>query len=185
MDMGIVSEAARVGATCARVFRPARRRLLDTQAGVITVVSARKHPTSVARCIPPIVPALVRSGDGHVVVQQPRTDKRNTRRTKTPSGRQLRQGRRTASFRRALLTKRPPCSCFQLPPLSGGEDRIASAYADQMRRMAEQASLRFARSLMPMPLDFIRDDVYDKLQVAGKFSIRVHLFSRCRMTNRA
>lgn len=59
-----------------------------------------------------------------------------------------------------------------------GEDRIASAYADQMRRMAEQGITSICdMSLMPMPgCDFIRDDVYDKLQTAGKLGIRAHLF---------
>lgn len=59
-----------------------------------------------------------------------------------------------------------------------GEDRIASAYADQMKRMAEQGITSICdMSLMPMPgCDFIRDDVYDKLQVAGKLGIRAHLF---------
>lgn len=42
-----------------------------------------------------------------------------------------------------------------------GEDRIASAYADQMKRMAEQGITSICdMSLMPMPgCDFIRDDV--------------------------
>ena len=59
-----------------------------------------------------------------------------------------------------------------------GEDRIASAYADQMRRMAEQGITSICdMSLMPMPgCDFIRDDVYDKLQAASKLGIRAHLF---------
>ena len=59
-----------------------------------------------------------------------------------------------------------------------GEDRIASAYADQMRRMAEQGITSICdMSLMPMPgCDFIRDDVYGKLQAAGKLGIRAHLF---------
>ena len=59
-----------------------------------------------------------------------------------------------------------------------GEDRIASAYADQMRRMAEQGITSICdMSLMPMPgCDFIRDDVYDKLQTTGKLGIRAHLF---------
>ena len=59
-----------------------------------------------------------------------------------------------------------------------GEDRIASAYADQMKRMAEQGITSICdMSLMPMPgCDFIRDDVYDKLQASGKLGIRAHLF---------
>ena len=59
-----------------------------------------------------------------------------------------------------------------------GEDRIASAYADQMKRMAEQGITSICdMSLMPMPgCDFIRDDVYDKLQAIGKLGIRAHLF---------
>lgn len=59
-----------------------------------------------------------------------------------------------------------------------GEGRIASAYADQMRRMAEQGITSICdMSLMPMPgCDFIRDDVYDKLQTAGRLGIRAHLF---------
>ncbi|MFR2055084.1 MAG: amidohydrolase, partial [Collinsella sp.] len=59
-----------------------------------------------------------------------------------------------------------------------GEDRIASAYSDQMRRMAEQGITSICdMSLMPIPgCDFIRDDVYDKLQAAGKLGIRAHLF---------
>ena len=49
---------------------------------------------------------------------------------------------------------------------------------DQMRRMAEQGITSICdMSLMPMPgCDFIRDDVYDKLQTAGKLGIRAHLF---------
>lgn len=59
-----------------------------------------------------------------------------------------------------------------------GEDRIASAYGDQMKRMAEQGITSICdMSLMPMPgCDFIRDDVYDKLQAAGRLGIRAHLF---------
>ena len=59
-----------------------------------------------------------------------------------------------------------------------GEDRIASSYADQMKRMAEQGITSICdMSLMPMPgCDFIRDDVYDKLQASGKLGIRAHLF---------
>ena len=47
-----------------------------------------------------------------------------------------------------------------------------------MRRMAEQGITSICdMSLMPMPgCDFIRDDVYDKLQAAGKLGIRAHLF---------
>lgn len=77
-----------------------------------------------------------------------------------------------------MLTRRLP---WQLLPRCLewlGEDRIASAYADQMRRMAEQGITSICdMSLMPMPgCDFIRDDVYDKLQAAGKLGIRAHLF---------
>ena len=59
-----------------------------------------------------------------------------------------------------------------------GEDRIASAYADQMRRIGRAGITSICdMSLMPMPgCDFIRDDVYDKLQTAGKLGIRAHLF---------
>ena len=47
-----------------------------------------------------------------------------------------------------------------------------------MKRMAEQGITSICdMSLMPMPgCDFIRDDVYDKLQAAGKLGIRAHLF---------
>ena len=59
-----------------------------------------------------------------------------------------------------------------------GEERIAEAYADQMGRMAEQGITSICdMSLMPMPgCDFIRDDVYDKLQAQGRLGIRAHLF---------
>lgn len=67
-----------------------------------------------------------------------------------------------------------------------GEDRIASAYADQMRRMAEQGITSICdMSLMPMPgCDFIRDDVYDKLQTAGKLASEPICSPRCWMTSR-
>ena len=59
-----------------------------------------------------------------------------------------------------------------------GEERIASAYADQMHRMAEQGITSICdMSLMPMPgCDFIRDDVYDKLDAVGKLTLRAYLF---------
>ena len=59
-----------------------------------------------------------------------------------------------------------------------GEDRIAEAYAQQMQRMAEQGITSMCdMSLMPMPgCDFIRDDVYDKLQEEGRLCVRAHLF---------
>lgn len=59
-----------------------------------------------------------------------------------------------------------------------GEERIAQAYAQQMQRMAEQGITSMCdMSLMPMPgCDFIRDDVYDKLQEEGRLCVRAHLF---------
>ena len=59
-----------------------------------------------------------------------------------------------------------------------GEERIAEAYADQMGCMAEQGITSICdMSLMPMPgCDFIRDDVYDKLQAQGRLGVRAHLF---------
>ncbi len=59
-----------------------------------------------------------------------------------------------------------------------GEERIAEAYAGQMRRMAEQGITSICdMSLMPMPgCDFIRDDVYEGLERAGKLTLRAHLF---------
>lgn len=59
-----------------------------------------------------------------------------------------------------------------------GEDRIAEAYADQMGRMAEQGITSICdMSLMPMPgCDFIRDDVYDRLQAQGRLGVRARLF---------
>ena len=68
-----------------------------------------------------------------------------------------------------------------------GEDRIASAYADQMRRMAEQGITSICdMSLMPMPgCDFIRDDVYGKLQQPASWASEPICSPRCWMTNRA
>ena len=58
------------------------------------------------------------------------------------------------------------------------EERIAQAYADQMARMAEQGITSICdMSLMPMPgCDFIRDDVYERLERADKLTLRTHLF---------
>ena len=58
------------------------------------------------------------------------------------------------------------------------EERIAQAYADQMARMAEQGLTSICdMSLMPLPgCDFIRDDVYERLERAGKLTLRAHLF---------
>ena len=52
--------------------------------------------------------------------------------------------------------------------------------------MAEQGITSICdMSLMPMPgCDFIRDDVYDKLQTAGKLGIRAICSPRCWMTSR-
>ena len=58
------------------------------------------------------------------------------------------------------------------------EERIAQAYADQMARMAQQGITSICdMSLMPMPgCDFIRDDVYERLEREGKLTLRAHLF---------
>ncbi len=58
------------------------------------------------------------------------------------------------------------------------EERIAEAYADQMARMAEQGITSICdMSLMPMPgCDFIRDDVYERLEREGRLTLRAHLF---------
>ena len=58
------------------------------------------------------------------------------------------------------------------------EKRIAEAYADQMARMAGQGITSICdMSLMPMPgCDFIRDDVYERLEREGRLTLRAHLF---------
>ena len=58
------------------------------------------------------------------------------------------------------------------------EERIAEAYADQMARMAEQGITSICdMSLMSMPgCDFIRDDVYERLEREGRLTLRAHLF---------
>lgn len=58
------------------------------------------------------------------------------------------------------------------------EDRIKSAYTDQMARMAEQGITSICdMSLMPMPgCDFVRDDIYEALETEGRLTLRAHLF---------
>lgn len=58
------------------------------------------------------------------------------------------------------------------------EERIAQSYADQMGRMAVQGITSICdMSLMPMPgCDFIRDDVYERLEREGRLTLRAHLF---------
>lgn len=78
---------------------------------------------------------------------------------------------------RVLPTRQLLCSCCRATGMAGrGPHR--GAYGDQMKRMAEQGITSICdMSLMPMPgCDFIRDDVYDKLQAAGRLGIRAHLF---------
>ena len=58
------------------------------------------------------------------------------------------------------------------------EAQFRQMYVDQMARMAEQGITSICdMSLMPHPgCDFIRDDIYDALQAAGKLTLRAHLF---------
>lgn len=58
------------------------------------------------------------------------------------------------------------------------DERIASAYADQMGRMAEQGITSICdMSLMPHEgCDFIRDDVYELMEARGSLTLRAHLF---------
>ena len=58
------------------------------------------------------------------------------------------------------------------------EAQFRQMYIDQMARMAEQGITSICdMSLMPHPgCDFIRDDMYDALQAAGRLTLRAHLF---------
>lgn len=58
------------------------------------------------------------------------------------------------------------------------EAQFRQMYVDQMARMAEQGITSICdMSLMPHPgCDFIRDDIYEALQRAGRLTLRAHLF---------
>lgn len=58
------------------------------------------------------------------------------------------------------------------------EQDVARAYEEQMGRMAEQGITSICdMALMPHPgCDFIRDDVYEALERAGKLTLRVHMY---------
>ena len=58
------------------------------------------------------------------------------------------------------------------------EERVRRAYTDEMARLAEQGITSICdMSLMPLPgCDFIREDIYEALQAAGRLTVRAHLF---------
>ena len=138
-----------------------------------------EHPTkaSLDRAFPDR-PCAMYSGDGHTLWLNSRAlDALGvTRDTEPPAGGSFDYGEdgepNGICHEAAAMELLPRC----LEWLS--EERIAQAYADQMHRMAEQGITSVCdMSLMPMPgCDFIRDDVYDKLDAAGKLSLRAHLF---------
>ena len=139
----------------------------------------REHPTKASLDVAfPDRPCVMYSGDGHTLWLNSRAlDALGvTRDSEPPAG-----GSYDKDANGELTGIAHEAAAMQLLPRCLewlGEDRIASAYADQMRRMAEQGITSICdMSLMPMPgCDFIRDDVYDKLQAAGKLGIRAHLF---------
>ena len=138
-----------------------------------------EHPTKASLDVAfPDRPCVMYSGDGHTLWLNSRAlDALGvTRDSEPPAG-----GSYDKDANGELTGIAHEAAAMQLLPRCLewlGEDRIASAYADQMRRMAEQGITSICdMSLMPMPgCDFIRDDVYDKLQTAGRLGIRAHLF---------
>ena len=138
-----------------------------------------EHPTKASLDVAfPNRPCVMYSGDGHTLWLNSRALEALgvTRDSEPPAG-----GSYDKDANGELTGIAHEAAAMQLLPRCLewlGEDRIASAYADQMRRMAEQGITSICdMSLMPMPgCDFIRDDVYDKLQAAGKLGIRAHLF---------
>ena len=138
-----------------------------------------EHPTKASLDVAfPDRPCVMYSGDGHTLWLNSRALEALgvTRDSEPPAGGSYdkdENGELTGIAHEAAAMQLLP-RCLEWL----GEDRIASAYADQMKRMAEQGITSICdMSLMPMPgCDFIRDDVYDKLQDAGKLGIRAHLF---------
>ena len=138
-----------------------------------------EHPTkaSLDRAFPDR-PCAMYSGDGHTLWLNSRAleELGITRDTEPPAGGSFdrdESGELTGICHEAAAMQLLP-RCLEWL----GEERIARAYADQMRRMAEQGITSICdMSLMPMPgCDFIRDDVYDKLDASGKLTLRAHLF---------
>ena len=123
-------------------------------------------------------PCVMYSGDGHTLWLNSRAldELGITPDTEPPAGGsydKLENGELTGiAHEAAAMQLLPRC----LEWLS--EERIAEAYADQMARMAEQGITSICdMSLMPMPgCDFIRDDVYERLEREGRLTLRAHLF---------
>ena len=138
-----------------------------------------EHPTKASLDAAfPDRPCAMYSGDGHTLWLNSRALEALgvTRDTEPPAGGHFdygEDGEPTGIAHEAAAMELLP-RCLEWL----GEDRIAQAYADQMGRMAEQGITSICdMSLMPMPgCDFIRDDVYDKLDAAGKLTLRAHLF---------
>ena len=139
----------------------------------------RQHPTkrSLDRAFPDR-PCAMHSGDGHTLwLNSAALDALGvTPDTEPPAGGSFdtfENGELTGIAHEAAAMQLLP-RCLEWL----GEDRIAEAYAQQMQRMAEQGITSMCdMSLMPMPgCDFIRDDVYDKLQEEGRLCVRAHLF---------
>lgn len=137
-----------------------------------------EHPTKASLDAAfPGRPCVMYSGDGHTLWLNSRAlEALGVTRDSEPPAVAVTTKTQTVSLR-VLPTRQLLCSCCRATEWLG-EDRIASAYGDQMKRMAEQGITSICdMSLMPMPgCDFIRDDVYDKLQAAGRLGIRAHLF---------
>ncbi len=141
--------------------------------------SPAEHPTkrSLDAAFPDR-PCVMYSGDGHTLWLNSRAlDKLGiTPDTEPPAGGsydKFENGELTGiAHEAAAMQLLPRC----LEWLS--EERIAEAYADQMARMAEQGITSICdMSLMPMPgCDFIRDDVYERLEREGRLTLRAHLF---------
>ena len=178
MDMG-ASEAALVEHT--RAFAAG----LPADAWVVTQGwrdyrwDPPEHPTKASLDAAfPDRPCAMYSGDGHTLWLNSRALEALgvTRDTEPPAGGSYDRdanGELTGICHEAAAMQLLP-RCLEWL----GEERIAEAYADQMGRMAEQGITSICdMSLMPMPgCDFIRDDVYDKLQAQGRLGIRAHLF---------
>lgn len=139
----------------------------------------RQHPTkrSLDRAFPDR-PCAMYSGDGHTLwLNSAALDALGvTSDTEPPAGGSFdtfENGELTGIAHEAAAMQLLP-RCLEWL----GEERIAQAYAQQMQRMAEQGITSMCdMSLMPMPgCDFIRDDVYDKLQEEGRLCVRAHLF---------
>ncbi len=123
-------------------------------------------------------PCVMYSGDGHTLWLNSRAlDALGITRDSVPSVGgsydKFEDGELTGIVREAAAMELLP-RCLEW--LS--EERIASAYAAQMRCMAEQGITSICdMSLMPNPgCDFIRDDVYERLEREGALTLRAHLF---------